>query len=94
MDIGFIKNVGRFVTANSNPDLTIFLDLALERGLKHRALSQDRIEQRALFYHKRVRRGYLRLAGQEPKRIKIVKVEQNKNQTQLKIRKIVEHYVI
>jgi thymidylate kinase len=40
-------------------------------------------------YHERVRRGYLALAKQEPQRIKIVKVLEDKFETQEKIREIV-----
>jgi len=94
MEIAFIKKVGSYVTAGIEPNLTIFLDFPIKKGLKHRQFTQDRIEKRTLNYHQRVRSGYLKLAAQEPKRIKIVQVEQNKDQTQLKIRELIEKYVI
>ena len=94
MEIEFIKKVGSYVTARIKPNLTIFLDLPIKKGLKHRKFCEDRIEKRAFNYHQRVRSGYLKLAAQEPKRIKIVQVEQNKDQTQLKIRELIEKYVI
>ncbi|MDD5596142.1 MAG: dTMP kinase [Candidatus Omnitrophica bacterium] len=94
MEIEFIKKVGSYVTAGIKPNLTIFLDLPIKKGLKHRQFTQDRIEKRALNYHQRVRSGYLKLAAQEPKRIKIVRVQQNKNQTQSMIRGLIEKYVI
>ncbi len=90
IDIGFIKDVGNFATAGIKPDLTIFLDLPLKKGLKHRRFSKDRIEKRSLAYHRRVRRGYLRLAHLEPKRIKTVKVDKDKDVTQGQIRKLVD----
>ena len=93
MDIDLIKRIGRFTTAGITPDLTLFLDLAVRHGLKHRQASLDRIEMRSVSYHLRVRKGYLKLAKQEPKRIKIVKVEQDKFATQDKIRRLVEKYV-
>jgi len=94
MDIEFIKSVGRFATEGIKPDLTIFLDLPVKKGLKHRESSRDRIEQRSISYHERVRRGYLKLAFQDKDRIKIVKVEKNKDITQVKIREIVKQYGI
>jgi len=93
MDIGLIRKVGEFTTRRICPDLTLFLDLAVKRGLKHRKDCLDRIEMRSVNYHLRVRRGYLKLARQEPARIKVVKVEKDKYKTQGKIRELVEKYV-
>jgi dTMP kinase len=86
MDINLIKDLGNFVTGGLTPDLTILLDLPVREGLKYRHLKKDRIEQRSLLYHGRVRKGYLKLAAGEPKRIKIVKVDKDIAKTQQKIR--------
>jgi dTMP kinase len=94
IDIDFIKRVGKLVTCAIKPDLTILLNLPVKDGLKYRKLRKDRIEKRSLKYHQRVRKGYLKLASQEPRRIKIVKVDNDKNKTQFKIRKIIERYVL
>lgn len=94
MDIRFIEYAGNFVTQGIKPDLTVFLDLPVKKGLKHRQFSKDRIEQRPLAYHSRVMQGYYRLARLEPKRIKIVKVEKDKNKTQQKIRELALNYVV
>ena len=88
MDIKLIRRIGSLATHGIKPDLTIFLDLAVEHGLRHRRENLDRIERRSLNYHFRVRKGYLKLAALEPKRIKIVKVHDNKKLTQEKIRRI------
>ncbi len=92
MDIGFIKKVGRFATCGIKPDLTVLLDLSVDKGLCHRRFSSDRIEKRPLAYHLRVRRGYLSIASAERKRVKVVKVQADKNETQAKIRELVEKY--
>lgn len=94
INIDFIKKMGEFVTGTLRPNLTILLDLPVKEGLKHRKSTKDRIERRTYLYHQRVRRGYLRLAEQEPRRIKVIKLDKDKNKTQSKIRKILEHYVI
>ncbi len=93
LGIKAIKYIGNIATAGLKPDLTVFLDLPIEKGLRHRKFKEDRIEKRALSYHSRVRRGYLKLAGLEPQRIKIAKVESDKNKTQAAIRRIIEKYV-
>lgn len=82
VDTGLIKRVGSFSTYGIKPDLTIFLDLAVKKGLKHREYSKDRIEKRSFRYHKRVREGYLKIRAAEPKRVKIIKVASDKEVTQ------------
>lgn len=93
IDIGMIKAVGIFVTQGIMPDLTILLDVPVKKGLGYREDSKDRIEQRSLAYHNRVRRGYFKLVKLEPERIKIVKVDEDKEITQGRIRQLVDKYV-
>ena len=90
MDIELIKSLGCFVTAGLKPDLTILLDLPLEKALNGIHRQKDRIESRSFEYHRKVKNGYLKLAKQEPKRIKIVKLADDKFETQKKIRELVE----
>lgn len=94
VDIGLIKGVGKFATQGIMPCLTILLDVPVKKGLGYRKDSKDRIEQRSLLYHNRVRQGYFKLARLEPKRIKIVKVDHDKTVTQTRIRQLVDKYVI
>ncbi len=89
IDVKLIKSIGNFASYGLKPDLTILLDLAVKRGLKHRESNKDRIEQRPMAYHLRVRKGYLKLAALEPGRIKIIKVENDIAVTQKKIQKLV-----
>ena len=93
IDIKLIKAIGEFVASGIKPGLTIFLDLPLKKGLSHRQYSKDRIEKRSLTYHSRVLRGYFKLASQEPKRIKVVKVNKDKNKTQSQIRRLVDKFL-
>lgn len=85
-----IEDVGRLATKGIEPDLTVFLGLPVEIGFKRVGSVKDRIEQRSKAYHRRVRKGYLNLAKRFPSRIKIIKVDNDKNKTQEKIRKLVE----
>lgn len=87
INIGLIRRIGNFSASGLKPDLTVFLDLPLKDGLKHRRHSKDRIERRSLTYHSRVLNGYHKLARLEPQRIKVVKVDKDKNKTQSEIRK-------
>lgn len=97
LSIDFIKEINRFTPLDSKhptgfielkPDLTILLDVDVNEGLR-RAKEKDRIEQKSFAYHQRVREGYLKLAAQEPERIKVVKVGGIKN-TQSKIRRLLK----
>ena len=93
IDIQAIEDIGRFATLGIKPDLTIFLDLAVRDGLKHRNGSEDRIEKRSLDYHQRVRQGYFALARRQPKRIKVVKLRPDKDATQGAIRGLVDKFL-
>jgi dTMP kinase len=93
IDIGIIKSLGEYSTSGLKPDLTIFLNLPLKKGLKHRENTKDRIERRSFAYHSRVLKGYFNLAALEPKRIKIVKVDKDKYMTQAKIRELVDAFL-
>lgn len=93
MDIRMIKQIGAFATQRIKPHLTIFLDLAVAKGLRHRQACLDRIEARPKAYHARVRNGYLKLASLEPRRIKVVKVEKTQSATQKKIRSFVLNFL-
>ncbi|MEI6437953.1 MAG: dTMP kinase [Candidatus Omnitrophota bacterium] len=67
-----IRSIGLFATKGIQPDLTFFLDLDVEEGLRRRGVERDRIELRPLAYHRMVRSGYLEMARQEPSRIMVV----------------------
>lgn len=93
MDIRLIKAIGYFACAGIKPDLTIFMDLPAARGLAACGGIKDRIEKRPLAYHERVRHGYLELARLEPGRIKIIKLDRDKNNTQKKIRELAGRFL-
>ena len=89
ISINFIKKVGQFATRGIKPHLTLFFDIEAQEGLRRIHRSKDRIERRTVAYHNRVQKGYLRLARREPKRIKIIRVNRNKDE----IHKIVRRHV-
>jgi len=93
LDIKLLEEIGKHVTRKIRPDLTILLDLAIHKGFKYHDSRKDRIEQRSLLYHARVRNGYLRLARRHATRIKIIKVDGNKNQIQKQIRKLIDNFL-
>ena len=88
LNLKMIRQIGRLVTFGIQPDLTVLLDLDVREGLR-RAKSRDRIEKKPLQFHRRVRRGYLKLACANPSRIKIVPVAREIAKTQSRIREII-----
>jgi dTMP kinase len=84
-----IEQLGLFATKGIAPDLTILFDISPEKGLSRAGASKDRIESRSLDYHKRVRQGYLDLSKQYPARIKVIKVDADKEE----IFKRVKNYI-
>ncbi len=75
MPLGPIREIGMFATQGLRPDLTILFDIDSEKGLGRTNQQKDRIEQRPLAYHQRVRQGYLTLAQEEPDRIRVIHVD-------------------
>lgn len=89
-----IAAVDAVATGGLKPDLTILLDVDTVTGLERaRKKGIDRMETKTLAYHRRVRAGYLALAGKEPKRIKVVRVTGSITRTQALIRSLIERVV-
>lgn len=63
-----------FATAGLTPDLTILLDgdPAELQARRRRRGAGDRIEAEAIAFHRRVREGFLQLAGKEPDRFRVI----------------------
>jgi dTMP kinase len=65
-----VREANDLATGGLVPDLTVLLDLDPEEGflrLDRQQRALDRIEAEMLDFHRRVRRGYLDLAKQEPR---------------------------
>ncbi len=90
VSIDLIKGVGGMATQGLTPDLTFLFDIETQKGLFRKGKRKDRIEQRSLSYHRRVRRGYLELARQDPQRIKVIKASRSKKEIQREIQQWVD----
>lgn len=91
--IDFIKEVGRVATQGLQPDLTFLFDIEPEKGLSRTGRTKDRIEKRPLAYHEKVRLGYLKLAKEEPARIKIIKVNKSKEEIFAVVKSFVDDFL-
>lgn len=89
-----IKTLDKIATGGTRPDLTIILDIDTETGLdRAKRKGCDRMENKALSYHRRVKAGYLAIARREPARVRVVRVEDDKNKTQGNIRSQVDRVI-
>ncbi|MDD5288499.1 MAG: dTMP kinase [Dehalococcoidales bacterium] len=92
LDIGVIKNMNAVATNGLNPNLTVLLDIPVSEGFaRKRGQERDRFEQEDRAFHKKVRAGYLRLAGEEPERWLIVDASQPKEKIKQIIWEKVSH---
>lgn len=84
MPLQVVKNVVTYASAGVEPDLTILLDIEPEAALRRKNATKDRIEIETLEFHKRVREGYLRIAGENP-RVVIIDAKQSIKSVEWKI---------
>jgi dTMP kinase len=85
-----VQTLNKIATPGVKPDLTILLDIEPGLGLSRAAPGGgDRLEQEELAFHKRVREGYLKIAKEEPGRVKVVRVKENIEKTDETVRKYV-----
>ncbi|MBS4031911.1 MAG: dTMP kinase [Clostridiales bacterium] len=69
----FVLSINVKAVQERLPDRTFILDLPPDTGLSRRAgAAADRIEQKSLTYHNRVRQGFLEVAARFPERIAVV----------------------
>jgi dTMP kinase len=90
-DLEQIGAIVRYATDGLTPDLTLFLDLEVEEGLRRRARvgGLNRLDTYDVDFYQRVRQGYLVLARQEPHRWVIIDASQPVEQVQAEIQTIV-----
>lgn len=72
LNIDRINMLNNLATNGKKPDLTFVFDVDVETSMKRVGKEKDRMESAGIDFHNRVRKGYLELAKQEPKRIKVL----------------------
>ena len=74
LDAAFVTDVTWEATGGLRPQLTFLLDLDPAEGLRRAAAkgAPDRLERADLDFHRRVRAGFLAIAGAEPERVLVL----------------------
>lgn len=84
LNLKFINALNRFACCGCVPDMTILLDINPETGFERtkqrmsESRSSDRIEAESLEFHKLVREAFLRIAAENPQRIRTVSAENSR----------------
>ena len=89
VSVGFIRRLDRMVCQGLKPDLTFLLDVPVHQGLRRSRRKKgrlDRMEQKSLAFHRRVRKGYLALSKRNPNRFRLIR-NGSKQEIQEQIRK-------
>lgn len=72
LDIESIKQLHKLSVGQFIPDLTILIDVDYETSLTRRKQKADRLESESEDFFNKVRKGFLEIAKQEPKRIVVI----------------------
>ena len=75
LDLQWLRAANEVATGGLTPDLTLVLDLPVSVGLARRRVDrgqQNRLDRETERFHRKVRRGFLALAAEEPARMTIV----------------------
>jgi dTMP kinase len=89
LDLETLGVITNFATDGLKPDLTLYLDIIPEEGLRRRRSGENewnRLDAEALDFHQRVRAGYLELIEQEPERWQIIDAARPIEEVQAEIR--------
>ncbi len=100
-DKEIIDELNKIASDGIKPNLTFLLDLDVKTGLKRarerninsRQSAEGRFEEEALEFHQKVRDGYLKIASEEPERIKIVDANKRIEEIQREMVEIVKSVI-
>jgi dTMP kinase len=90
-----IAELQQFVQGSLRPDLTLLLDLPVDKGLARAGnrSAPDRFESEQRDFFEKVRAGYLQIAAQEPDRVQVIDAAPALERVQEQIKKVIQHYL-
>jgi dTMP kinase len=92
LELDALRQILAFATGGLTPDLTVYLDISAEDGLKRRQQAAqngaewNRLDAESLAFHQRVREGYLALIAENPARWVTVPAVGDPNAVQEQVR--------
>jgi dTMP kinase len=91
-----VKYLNQISSSGLCPDLTILLDVPVKVCLKRKAKEKkgkDRLENEKLEFHQKIRDGYLKIAQNRKKRIKIIDGRKDVEKTWQKVKAAVDSFL-
>ncbi|MEW6027487.1 MAG: dTMP kinase [Planctomycetota bacterium] len=89
-----VRDLWRQASGGFEPDITIILDVPPKKGferIKNSRASSDRMEQKALLFHKKVRAGFIKLARSDKRKYKLIDGTKSISEIQTEIRRITNY---
>ncbi len=95
LDMAIINTLNGIVVPETEPFLTILLDMDVEEGLKRnrKANKEDRFELETVEFHKRVRLGFHQIAKEDPDRVKIVDASRSTEEVSREVINIIKETI-
>lgn len=75
LDVKVIEKLNKYASYSRNPDITFLFDIDPEDAfnrIANRAKADDRIDSESVVFMKKVRDGYIKIANENPERIRII----------------------
>jgi dTMP kinase len=88
LDPEIIASLYRVAVGHFAPDLTLVLDLPVEKGLERAGIrggAEDRYERMGLGFHQRLRQGFLGIAQSNPMRCAVIDADQGADKVEADI---------
>ena len=80
VEADFVRRLNRFATSGLTPYRTFFIDISpqeAERRRRRNSLAADRMESGGPEFYRKIRKGFLQMAGEESRRFIIIDGEQS-----------------
>lgn len=90
-DLLELRRVVEYATGGLKPDLTLYLDINVEKGLRRKGKGEEwnRLDAYEVEFHERARAGYIELIAQEPERWVVIDAGQSVEQIQEDLKRVV-----
>jgi dTMP kinase len=90
-DLVELRRVVEYATGGLKPDLTLYLDIDVEKGLRRKGKGEEwnRLDAYEVEFHERARAGYIELIAQEPERWVVIDAGQSSKQIQEDLKRVV-----
>lgn len=97
LDLAWLQCANAVATNGRSPDLTLLFDLPVAVGLARRKKAQgklNRLDRESQRFHRLVRQGFLKLASQAPRRIKIIDATRSAQEIRAEVASLVLGWIV